>query len=260
MDFCNLLLDTCVAVKRLQEDDEGCQVRDFLIDKKQYLSKYSITEFKKTFVESVIFLDSMIKEGRSLSEIYQDINDMKINSDTELSKLGRRLEILLGIMGNPKKINDQILWRLKMWYQHGMLTFLFIDNLTLMESLTNCPMGDSYKGDFSDIICEEDVCKIQKVLTNHEDKINKIKEACEEISNSSFKDMCETLNEDLIDFDRLKCRNLGDIIIAFDYLGFFENDSDCALCSTDHHYDTLCPILEINKINPLTKDILIYPT
>jgi len=109
MQISNIFLDTCVAIKRLQEDEEGDDVRKFLEDKIQHMTTYSIKEFKKSFVRSVIYLEYMIEEGRTIREIYQDISDMKIDKDSNISKLGRRLEILMAMIGNPDKIAVELI-------------------------------------------------------------------------------------------------------------------------------------------------------
>ena len=234
----------------MQEDEEGCTVRDFLIDKKQYLSQYSIMEFKKTFITAVYYLDSMIDEGRSLSDIYHDTADMKTSSDPKISKMGARLEILLVLLGSPKKINDQMRYHIKMWRQ-GMLTFQFIDNLTLINSLTNCPMSKSYTGNFSDTYSPGCICDIERFFSDYSAEINVIKQNIQGIF--SFKDMFEILRDGITESNCVKCCKIGDILIVFDFMNFFYCEPDSALCSTDQHFDTLCPLLHINKINPITE-------
>jgi hypothetical protein len=259
MSLSNLLLDTCIAIKKLQDDQDGEDIQKFLSDKKEFLSKYSIMEFKKTFVEAADHLNSMIEEGRELREIYDDIKEMITNSDLKLSRLGKRLEILLTWMNSPTKINEKVKHYLKMWRQ-GYLTLLFIGNMKLVESLIKCPIGDSYKGLFSEEFCKENNCEIQTVINKNNSEIKKLKKKLNMITDSSFGELKTVLNGDLNNFDKSKCRKIGDLIIAFDYLNFFNNETGSALCTTDHHFELICSELDINLINPINEMSYSSPT
>jgi len=47
---------------------------------------------------------------------------------------------------------------------------------------------------------------------------------CTSITDPSFNDMCLAISSKLTNFDKSKCFDISDLLIAFDYLDFFNND------------------------------------
>lgn len=245
----NLFLDTSVAVKKIENEEEGDKIRKFLNKKIQFLSEYSITEFKKTFVEAAIHLKSMIDEPeRPFKEIYWDVNTMKSSSNLNESKLGRRLEIILGLLEYPYEREEVIKWYLNTLIKN-LLISSFINEIKVTSSITDCTISKNIGVRYSNKICSEEKCKIEKMINDHIDDINKIERACKKIKDSSFNELKSLLAKDLTKFDKKDCGTLGDIIIALDCLDF---NNKCLFCTTDHHFDVICPTLGINKFNPIT--------
>lgn len=239
----------------------GIFLRDeFLNDKSVHISSYSVKEFKKTFLGAAIYLESMIKEGRTLGGIYRDVKDMK--EDSKTSRLGNQIEFILQLLNNPKNINDRIMHRLKIWRQ-GYLTRFFIGNISVYESLSKCSIGSSFKGESSNDVCLEDNCDIKSLLKTCHTEIAKIIISIKNTKDKSLIDLYSVLTDcakNPNNFDSNNCGKIGDFIIVIDYKDFLNTCKNSVFCSTDHHFEELCPPLGVDYTDPLKKKNIVNPT
>jgi hypothetical protein len=246
-----IFLDTSIGIKRIEENDIGNRVKEYLDGQDLFTSPYVLMEFKRTVLMDAISLYTLLQEEPTLDDVYWRLGRML--DDKTKEREASRWILLLGLLRYPRnKDKYMAMTRLDNYIRRG-LVLEFLKKMTLLKSNVKCLSFDNKpiksEGRYElNMECLIDGCNIKDIIIANKSTLENISIKIKGHHEPYFRDLSTILVAILDDIDNISeehCKRLGDIIIAIDC------PNEMELCSSDHHFDIICDAFEKCYYNPL---------